>query len=536
MISPSSVLQHGNLHSASPTANVPSQTPYDRVVYPSRPFRNTQPHYLATVAHWYGMTPAPPSKCRVLELGCGSGGNLAPMAYRSPESEFVGIDLSRRAIESGRAMIRALGLTNISVHDRDIMDLSEADGRFDYIIAHGVYSWVPQVVRDKILSVFESNLSPQGIAYVSYNTLPGAHLRTLARSMMLYHVRNICDPAAKIAQSRALIKSIADASDKNSVYGVVLRDQLHRIGSVSDEVFVHDDLDEGSTPFFLHQIVEAAARHGLQYLADSDFPVLGLQGRSPEIRSLLSAIPEQEAALRDQYADFIDGRVFRSSLFCHQNVFLSRPPKVDRIKTLHLSGALAADVSRIDPASEDAVVFKTPSGETLRTNQPLGKAALLALADAHPEVIGFDELVVRASERLGKTSLQSDADEIDALSKLLFQAVRANLLDSYYEMPRLTNSISVQPKASGFARWQLSTGSNLVTNLLHGAVLCEDDTLRRFIPLLDGTRNLADLREDMKRNLQTSPAASGANVDELTRTEALQQTLNVMAKLALLEC
>jgi methyltransferase-like protein/2-polyprenyl-3-methyl-5-hydroxy-6-metoxy-1,4-benzoquinol methylase len=522
-----------------PATSVPSMscsTPYDHVAYPSRPFAHTQPHYLATVAHWYGMTPVSPSECRVLELGCGSGGNLAPMAYRSPQSEFVGIDLSSRAIESGRAMIRELGLTNISLHHRDIMDVSEADGRFDYIVAHGVYSWVPQTVREKMLSIFKLNLNPQGVAYVSYNALPGAHLRTLARSMMLYHVRNIGEPTAKILQGRALIKSLADTSDKNSVYGVVLRDQLHRIGSLSDEVFIHDDLDEASTPFFLHQVVEAAGRHGLQYLVDSDFPVLGLHGRSPEIRSLLSAIPEQETAVRDQYADFIDGRVFRTSLFCHQNVLLKRPPTADRIKTLYLSGALSADDLDIDPASEDAVVFKTPTGETLRTNQPLGKAALLVMAEAHPDVLEFDDLVARASERLGKESLQFDLDEIDALSRLLFESVRAGLLDAYSEPPRLTNSISAQPKASGYARWQLSTGSNLVTNLLHGAVMCEDEALRRFIPLVDGTRNLAELRDDLKRTLQSFPPASGANVDELTRTEAVQRTLSVMAKLALLEC
>ena len=142
-----------------------------------------------------------------------------------------------------------------------------------------------------------------------------------------------------------------------------------------------------------------------------------------------------------------------------------------RIKALHLSGALLTDDLEIDPASEDAVVFKTPTGETLRTNQPLAKAALLVMAEAHPGALGFDDLVARASERLGKASQQFDSDEIDALSRLLFEAVRADLLDAYNEPPRLTNSISTRPKASGFARWQLSTGSKLVTNLLHGAIM-----------------------------------------------------------------
>src|SRR4029078_8634050 len=122
------------------------------------------------------------------------------MAYRSPHSQFVGIDLSRRAIESGRAMIGELGLANISLHHCNIMDVSEADGGFDYIVAHGVYSWVPQTVREKMLSILKRNLNPQGVAYVSYNALPGAHLRTWASSMMLYHVRNIGEPGARVSQ------------------------------------------------------------------------------------------------------------------------------------------------------------------------------------------------------------------------------------------------------------------------------------------------------------------------------------------------
>ena len=128
--------------------------------------------------------------------------------------------------------------------------------------------------------------------------------------MMLYHVRNVGEPAAKISQGRALLKSLADTSDKNSVYGVVLRDQLQRIESISDEVFIHDDLDEASTPFFLlHQVVEAAGRHMACNILSptATFRFSDCTAGRHEIRSLLSAIPEEESAVRDQYADFIDG-------------------------------------------------------------------------------------------------------------------------------------------------------------------------------------------------------------------------------------
>jgi hypothetical protein len=416
------------------------------------------------------------------------------------------------------------------------MDVSEADGPFDYIIAHGVYSWVPSAVRDKMWSVFESNLNPQGVVYVSYNALPGAHLRDVARSMLLYHVRNITDPAARSAQARSLMKSLAEFSEPDRVFGVVLRDQAHRIESLSDQVFIHDDLDEASSPFFLHQVVDAAAAHGLQYLSDSDFPILGLHGRSAEIRTMLSGVPESEAAIREQYLDFIDGRPFRTSLFCHQNVILKRPPGPDRIQALHLSGTLSAGESGIDPATEDVVVFKTQTGEALRTNQPLGKTALLVLSEVAPQAIVFDELEARAMARLGAAAPPPSAAETGALSNLLFQAVRTGLLDAHYEAPVLTSSISERPKASGLARCQLSMGSDLVTNLLHGAVLCDDDTLRYLVPLVDGTRDMAQLRDDLERVLISDSALSGPNIGEATKIEAVQRTLNVLADLALLEC
>jgi hypothetical protein len=202
---------------------------------------------------------------------------------------------------------------------------------------------------------------------------------------------------------------------------------------------------------------------------------------------------------------------------------------------MQFSGSLFAGESDIDPATEDAVVFKTQTGETLRTDQPLGKAALLVLLDAAPCPIGFAELEMRAMARLGKDAPPASAAETQALSNLLFQAVRTGLLDAYVEAPVLTNAISERPKASGLARYQLAMGMDLVTNLLHGAVFCEDDTLRLFVPLVDGSRDVAQLRDELERALIADAKLPRPAIAELTTIESVQRTLKVMAKLALLE-
>src|SRR5262249_27551246 len=151
--------------------------------------------------------------------------------------------LSRREIERGLQQISALGLNNIRLQQGDIAEASDELGSFDYIISHGVYSWVPPQVRSAILAFIGRNLAPQGIAYVSYNAHPGSHLRDLVRDIMNFHVRGLDDPKQRINQARAILKFVSEGSDKDKVYNAVLRDQFERVVGMGDEVLYHDDLD-----------------------------------------------------------------------------------------------------------------------------------------------------------------------------------------------------------------------------------------------------------------------------------------------------
>ena len=144
----------------------------------------THPDRLATVARLFGLAAAAPGACRVLELGCGDGGNLIPMALQLPRSEFTGIDLAGDAIHEGHVVVSALGLQNITLRQLDLMEAGPDLGEFDYIIAHGLYSWVPSEVRERLLRICRVNLAPSGVAYVSYNTYPGFHRREMFREMM----------------------------------------------------------------------------------------------------------------------------------------------------------------------------------------------------------------------------------------------------------------------------------------------------------------------------------------------------------------
>ncbi len=176
---------------------------YDEVPYSDYVFPYTHPASVAAVAALFGMRPADPARCRVLELGCWSGANLIPMACDLPGSEFVGIDLSPRQIDHGRRAVAALGLTNIDLRPGSILDVDDRFGRFDYIVCHGVYSWVPAEVREGILAVCKANLAADGVAYVSYNTYRSA-AQGSARARPALSWRFWREPSAPATRSTAV--------------------------------------------------------------------------------------------------------------------------------------------------------------------------------------------------------------------------------------------------------------------------------------------------------------------------------------------
>ena len=187
---------------------------YDDIPYESHPFAQSHPNRLFTIGTLFGMRPTPVQKCRVLELGCAAGGNLIPMADYLPESQFVGVDNSARQIRDGLDTVKQLGLDHVILKHVSILDVDAAYGQFDYIICHGVFSWVPENVRKKILDICGTQLTPNGIAYVSYNTYPGWHMRGMIRDMMRYHAARFNAPKDRIQQARALLKFLTQSVNR----------------------------------------------------------------------------------------------------------------------------------------------------------------------------------------------------------------------------------------------------------------------------------------------------------------------------------
>jgi SAM-dependent methyltransferase len=495
-------------------------TPYDEIAYPGYAYPQTHPDRLATLARLFGMAPRDVERCRVLEIGCGDGANLIPMAYGLPESGFVGIDLAAQPIAIARATAAALGLGNIELHELDLTRLPDELGAFDYIIAHGVYSWVPAEVRDGLLAAYAQHLAPNGVAFVSYNAFPGGHLRRMVREMMLYHVHRAPDARIRIAQSLALVKFLADAVPAEDEYAALLKNELERITRFDPGYVFHDDLAAANEPVYFHQFMEHAARHGLQFLAEADYFSMNVRQLPRAAREALEPLGENVLA-REQYLDFLKCRRFRQTLLCWERAPLERPESPERLKALFFASSARAVSERPNLAQGVDEEFRGERNASLRTDFALGKAAMLVLADTWPQRLSFAELQEQA---LARCRAGGHDAEPGSFASFLLEAYGLCALQMHSHRPRFAASAGERPRASAHARSQAAAG-RLVTNLLHMTVRLEDEPGRRLLQLADGTRTRAELAAEFPR------ATDGDGITP----QVIDKNLAVLARFALLE-
>jgi SAM-dependent methyltransferase len=461
---------------------------YDQVPYPIGVYRQTHPDRLATLGILRGMQPQPVDRCRVLELGCGGGLNLISMAVRLPESQFVGVDLAQSAVAAGQAMAAELDLTNIRLECCDVTALDrEALGRFDYIIAHGLYSWVPEQARKSILETCAGMLTAQGIAYISYNAYPGNHFRELARGLMRYHAANFGDAQEKVRQARGVLKFVADSPAEPTTYQAILRTELDRVMKYPDEVFFHDDLSEVNQPFYFHEFVRDAVQYGLRFLGEASPETLNLSKYTAETKARLKELDRASEIDREQYKDFLTGCGFRETVLCRAQVELSVGLQGEKISRMYVS----CDAKPIE-STGDSVTFQLQDKEEFVSAHPLATAGLRYVCSCWPCAVSFREVLTEARASLGRTDPGTEDDETRQLSEAITAVFEAGVVYLHTIPPKVVNQVSEKPVCSALARLQVRRGQT-ATNQRHQSVRFTDETSRALVQLLDGTRDLDDL-------------------------------------------
>lgn len=461
---------------------------YDQLPYDCLPFPEAEPDFLAALAHLHGFAAADARTARVLELGCAQGGNLIPMAARYPQGGFVGVDLSRVQVEEGRAFVARTQMKNISLLHGDIAALPDDLGEFDFIIAHGVYSWVPDFVREALLAACRGLLKPQGVAYISFNVEAGWRTYGQLRQLLLQHDRPEVGPMQRVERARSLLASTAFDDGR-------LQKEADYLKGASPSYVFHEYLSNINKACSFGQFVADAAGQGLRYLGEAGprrarVVLENDRGLSAEARH--DRWLDAEAGLDDA----LETR-FRRALLVRDDAAMPQPQRPALLADLAFSAELTSD-DELDFAEAGEQHFAASAGERFPVSHPLLKAFLVVLASAYPQVLAYADATRHALELAREYGYRGEADEEFLEALLDFAQMQGMRLHTF--TPAHPAGSGDYPQASMLARVQAVTPGWSVTNAFHVA-LDVDEWGRRLLAAMDGSLSINALGQYLLRAL-----------------------------------
>ncbi len=474
---------------------------YDAMPYPPYSFPATHIGRLGAIGRIFGLPTAAPDNARMLELGCSSGTNLLAMAQLFPAAEFVGLDSSERQIESARETLAATGLTNVRFLHADIADPGEDLGLFDYVISHGIYSWVPVGVKEAILRTSRENLKPGGVAYVSYNVLPGWRMRGALRDMMLMHTTGIPDMAGKVEQGKALIQFLAESCAEDTPYGKYLQEELELLRNADDGYIAHEFFEAENDALYFSDFLKAAAAAQLQYLGDTEPATMIAENLSAKAAATLRSLHLNLLAT-EQYMDFLRNRMFRNTLLCHAEAALSRNIDPQCLADLHVNPPVALK----QPWAEGRpAVFVGPGGAETSLSEPVQAELFSRVAalrgGSRPATEILEATACAFPERFAGRDTRAVRND---LGRLLIQGYFRRMVD--FTLGPLSQRYSAAPaeapEALPLARWQGSRGLRVSSPRLE--MLTTDSFVGKFLSLCDGTRDRTALLEALGESFENN--------------------------------
>jgi SAM-dependent methyltransferase len=433
------------------------------------------------VARLAGWAAPELSGARVLEVGCGRGGNLLAMALSLPATGFVGVERSPRQAKEARSLAGRLGLSNVTIREESfegpglLPDEGGTSEGFDYVVAHGVASWVSPETRRTLLQRIGRWLSPGGVAYVSFNALPGWYDRLAARDWLRFSAGE--DPGASAVASLSWLRDAV--SPELDGYRGDLGRALSRLRETSPAYAAHEYLEGENHPQRVADFLAEAGEAGLSYLGDAIPGTVAVETLPPEART---AVDRLDVVRAQQTIDFVRCTAFRRALLVRSDTTLARGWRWPRALE---PGAVASlrVASRLRP--EGGGLFTGPSG-SVRIGSPLVARALARLADAVPRALPFADLAEGANDR----------DRGELASEILELCLATDGVDLHDHDPPLAATLSERPRGCPLARFQVARDEP-VTNRWHQEVRLIEPVVRATLARADGTRSVAALAAAM---------------------------------------
>ena len=466
---------------------------YDDLPYETRARRKTHPDTLATIATLFGLEPPAVNAARVLEIGCGTGENLVAIAGALPDAACTGIDLSARQIAMARDLAVAAGVENAEFHVRDFGDPERTEEPFDYVIAHGVLSWIPPDRHRDLLDRCSRALAPGGLLYLSYNALPGWHQRRIVRDHLLRAVDGIRDADARVRAARDSLTQMADiVGEPESSYGRLIREERDNALKLGDSYLAHDLLETYNTAFYFDDAVSMARDHDLHFVAEAAFEAMVPDTYPGAIADALKTIPGLHD--REQALDFLINRTFRESIFCKSRQAAASPqlPRLARV-------LYAARLQRKPgPSDGESVVYQDVGGREIAMAPGSAQQAIDTLSQRFPEALIFEEIVASLAVP------ELDQQGIVGLINALFVLYSRGFVSLHSVRPGVVALPGKRPRAPGLARAQCVRGSRVTTALLENLEI-DDPDCRLLLPLLDGTRDIPALAAALPPDSEIKP-------------------------------
>lgn len=485
---------------------------YDLLPYESKPFSMSQPAKLGGLTRLFGLEAAPMEKARVLELGCASGGNLIPHAARYPDATFVGVDLARTQVAAGRARIERLGLKNVEILCQSFTEIGEELGAFDYIICHGVYSWVPPQVQEAIMKVVRARLSPVGVACISYNVLPGWRMMQPIRDSLLLTVPESVDSLGRVRIAREMLSFMAETSPDKGPYGETLRGWAQRLATLPDDYLAHEFLEECNEPLLVSNFAGHAARAGLGFLGECELSTMILENYDAKVATEVRTRSGNDLVGSEQLLDMLSGRTFRQTLLIanERMADVKRALTPESLAGLHFLLPIGTGISR----DGDSTTLTLPDGRSISTHVPAVSDMLEAMGKDQPGSSSFDALTKGAKD-----------DTRAAILDALYRMALGGMIQVLSEPVACANKASDKPRAILIARNDAGAGLNMTTSVRH-EVVALDPSAVVVLPLLDGKADVKAIEAKLVEAAKAGQLNYSRDGQPITDAKELKTTIS----------